>query len=44
MNFYVSTENVRFLLNLDEVDRRGLSVSARLSRLATVVRDKGQTP
>lgn len=44
MNFYVSTENVRFLLNLDEVDRRGLSVSAQLSRLATVVRDKGQTP
>ncbi len=39
VNFYLADESVRFYLNLDEADRRQLSASARLSKVATVVRD-----
>lgn len=38
MNFYFAGANVRFFLNLDEADRRGLAANARLSKVATVVR------
>lgn len=40
INFYFSGQNLRFYLNLDEADRRHLSISARLIRLATVVRNR----
>lgn len=38
--FRIENENVKFSLNVDAVKRRHLMVSARLSRLASVVRDK----
>ncbi len=38
MTFYISGETVRFYLNLDGADRRKLSVNARLSKVATVIR------
>lgn len=39
VNFYLADGSVRFFLNLDEADRRQLSANARLSKVATVVRD-----
>ena len=39
VNFYLADDSVRFFLNLDEADRRQLTASARLSKVATVVRD-----
>ncbi len=38
LNFYISGDTVRFFLNLDEADRRKLSINARLSKVATVIR------
>ncbi len=39
VSFYLADGSVRFFLNLDEADRRQLSANARLSKVATVVRD-----
>lgn len=38
LNFYISGETVCFYLNLDEAHRRQLSINARLSKVATVIR------
>lgn len=40
ISFRIEDENVKFSLNVDAVKRRHLMVSARLSRLASLVRDK----
>lgn len=39
VSFRIEEENVKFSMNVDAVKRRHLMVSARLSRLATLVRD-----
>ncbi|MFT5092122.1 MAG: hypothetical protein ACI8P0_003114 [Planctomycetaceae bacterium] len=39
ISFRIEDENVKFSLNVDAVKRRHLMVSARLSRLASLVRD-----
>ena len=40
VSFRIEDENVKFSLNVDAVKRRQLMVSARLSRLASLVRDR----
>jgi hypothetical protein len=40
--FRIEGDNVKFSLNVDAVKRRRLVVGARLSRLASLVRDKGR--
>lgn len=40
ISFRIENENVKFSLNVDAVKRRDLVVSARLSKLASIVRDK----
>ena len=40
ISFRIENENVKFSLNVDAVKRRHLMVSARLSKLASIVRDK----
>ena len=40
--FRIEGDSVKFNLNVDAVERRRLMVSARLSRVASLVRDKGR--